>query len=92
MRHLNESNHMGFMASLCLVIDNEWGGLQDARLSILSDFFKHGFDGSGDDGGQTVSLYHFSQVPADWKFCTINFSKYAYVCDDGSQLSCKRLF
>ena len=31
-------------------ISEEWNSISNLRLQILSDFFKHGFDGSGDDG------------------------------------------
>merc|ERR1719265_1909237 len=36
-------------------IDTEFGGLDDLRMGILQDFFRHGFDGSGDDGGSCVA-------------------------------------
>jgi len=32
----------------------EYGGVEHLRKVILCDFFKHGFDGSGDDGGSCV--------------------------------------
>jgi hypothetical protein len=28
-------------------VSKEWGSIAGLRLQILSDFFKHGFDGSG---------------------------------------------
>ena len=28
-------------------VSQEWGSISGLRLQILSDFFKHGFDGSG---------------------------------------------
>jgi hypothetical protein len=28
-------------------VSQEWGSIDGLRLQILSDFFKHGFDGSG---------------------------------------------
>jgi hypothetical protein len=29
-------------------VSQEWGSIDGLRLQILSDFFKHGFDGSGE--------------------------------------------
>ena len=28
-------------------VSEEWGSIHGLRMQILSDFFKHGFDGSG---------------------------------------------
>lgn len=35
--------------SLSLYIEREFGSTQGAQLAILTDFFRHGFDGSGAD-------------------------------------------
>jgi len=39
---------------LCGQFIQEYGGVEHLRKIILNDFFKHGFDGSGDDGGSCV--------------------------------------
>ena len=35
-------------------IDNQFGLQQNLKMAVLSDYFKHGFDGSGDDGGSCI--------------------------------------
>ena len=35
-------------------ITNAFKGPERLRMQILQDFFKHGFDGSGDDGGSCI--------------------------------------
>lgn len=35
-------------------VSQEWGSIDGLRLQILSDFFKHGFDGSGEYCGCSV--------------------------------------
>lgn len=35
-------------------LDQEYGGVEATRKEILRDFFRHGFNGSGDDGGSCV--------------------------------------
>lgn len=47
-------------------IDTEYGGLDTLRMTILQDFFRHGFDGSGDDGGSCVD----GRLTSSWNWCS----------------------
>jgi hypothetical protein len=35
-------------------IDDQFGLQQNLKMAVLSGYFKHGFDGSGDDGGSCI--------------------------------------
>ena len=35
-------------------IDDQFGLQQNLKMAVLSDYFKHGFDGSGDYGGSCI--------------------------------------
>eukprot|EP00816_Leptocylindrus_hargravesii_P007364 CAMPEP_0196805074 /NCGR_PEP_ID=MMETSP1362-20130617/4798_1 /TAXON_ID=163516 /ORGANISM="Leptocylindrus danicus, Strain CCMP1856" /LENGTH=637 /DNA_ID=CAMNT_0042177751 /DNA_START=86 /DNA_END=1999 /DNA_ORIENTATION=+ len=35
-------------------IEDEFGGERRLKMYVLKDYFKHGFDGSGDDGGSCI--------------------------------------
>jgi len=35
-------------------VEEQFGSQRELRMSVLSDYFKHGFDGSGDDGGSCI--------------------------------------
>jgi hypothetical protein len=37
-------------SALANMVNKYYGGAENLKQEILADFFKHGFDGSGDDG------------------------------------------
>jgi len=47
-------------------INKVYGGTERAILMILRDFFRHGFDGSGDDGGSCVD----GRLTSAWNWCS----------------------
>jgi hypothetical protein len=45
---------------------NVYGSVDNLRMEILTDYFRHGFDGSGDDGGSCVD----GRLTSTWNWCS----------------------
>ncbi len=61
-------------AELKAFLDHSYGGAEGAKMAILSDFFRHGFDGSGDDGGSCVD----GRLTSAWNWCNLLPKKHYY--------------
>jgi hypothetical protein len=53
--------------ALAAYIDKQFGGKEKLRKLILADYFRHGFDGSGDDGGSCID----GRLTSTWNWCSL---------------------
>jgi len=47
-------------------VESAYGSAEDVKMMILRDFFRHGFDGSGDDGGSCID----GRLTSAWNWCS----------------------
>eukprot|EP00611_Tribonema_gayanum_P014369 TRINITY_DN2572_c0_g1_i2.p1 TRINITY_DN2572_c0_g1~~TRINITY_DN2572_c0_g1_i2.p1 ORF type:complete len:214 (+),score=65.98 TRINITY_DN2572_c0_g1_i2:294-935(+) len=47
-------------------VEERWGGFRELKMAILADYFKHGFDGDGDDGGSCID----GRLTSTWNWCS----------------------
>lgn len=57
-------------------IDSEFHGVDVVRMAIMQDFFRHGFDGSGDDGGSCID----GRLTSCWNWCSKIEKKKHFPC------------
>jgi hypothetical protein len=58
-------------------IDKGFGGVENARKTILSDFFRHAFDGSGADNYFDAGSCIDGRLTSAWNWCS-NVEKKPY--------------
>lgn len=57
-------------ASLAAYIDHAFGGPEKLRKTILVDFFRHGFDGSGADNFFDAGSCIDGRLTSAWNWCS----------------------
>ena len=53
--------------SVAAHVEKEYGGVEKLRKHILRDYFRGGFNGSGDDGGSCVD----GRLTSSWNWCSL---------------------
>jgi hypothetical protein len=51
-------------------INAEWGSTMNCQLAILTDFFTHGFDGSGADNFMDAGSCIDGRLTSAWEWCS----------------------
>lgn len=63
---LEEVDRMARDPDLAAYFEHQWASPADLKMEILADFFKHGFDGDGDDGGSCID----GRLTSAWNWCS----------------------
>jgi hypothetical protein len=54
-------------------VNEVFGGIEKCRISILRDFFRHGFDGSGSDDYSSSGSCIDGRLTSAWNWCVYMF-------------------
>jgi len=59
-------------------VDDTFGGCDKLRMTVLCDFFRHGFDGSGADNFFDAGSCIDGRLTSAWNWCSLIHKKPYY--------------
>ncbi|CCW61388.1 unnamed protein product [Phytomonas sp. EM1] len=69
LRTLNKVDELMTNRDCAAYITDVWGSAVNAKVAILGDFFRHGFDGSGGDNMEDAGSCIDGRLTSAWNWC-----------------------